>query len=40
VLHLHCPVADGLHVGLIHGGVVIIAAALSAAIVPRATHVR
>jgi hypothetical protein len=40
VLHLHCHVADGLHVGLIHGGVVIIAALLSAAIVPRATHVR
>jgi negative regulator of sigma F NrsF-like protein len=37
VLHLHCHVADGLHVGLIHGGVVIVAALLSAAIVPRAT---
>jgi Negative regulator of sigma F len=36
VLHLHCNVADGLHVGVIHGGVVIVAAALSAAIVPRA----
>jgi hypothetical protein len=36
VLHLHCNVADGLHTGVIHGGVVIIAAALSAAIVPRA----
>lgn len=35
VLHLHCRVADGLHVGLIHGGVVVIAALLSAAIVPR-----
>ncbi len=38
VLHLHCHVADGLHVGLIHGGVVIVAALLSAAIVPRATN--
>ncbi len=38
VLHLHCNIADGLHVGLIHGGVVIVAAALSAAIVPRATQ--
>jgi hypothetical protein len=38
VLHLHCNVADGLHVGAIHGGVVIVAAALSAAIVPRATR--
>jgi len=37
VLHLHCHVADGLHVGVIHGGVVVVAAALSAAIVPRAT---
>jgi hypothetical protein len=38
VLHLHCHIADGLHVGLIHGGVVIIAAALSAAVVPRAAR--
>jgi len=37
VLHLHCNIADGLHVGLIHGGVVIVSATLSAAIVPRAT---
>ncbi len=40
VLHLHCRVADGMHVGLIHGGVVVVAAALSAAIVPRATQPR
>jgi len=37
VLHLHCHVADGMHVGLIHGGVVVVAAAFSAAIVPRAS---
>jgi hypothetical protein len=37
VLHLHCHVADGLHIGLIHGGVVIVAAALAAVLVPRAT---
>ena len=37
VLHLHCQVADGLHVGFVHGGVVIASAALSAAIVPRTT---
>jgi len=37
VLHLHCHVADGLHIGLIHGGVVIVAALLSAALAPRAT---
>jgi len=37
VLHLHCHIADGLHVGLIHGGVVIVAALLSAALAPSAT---
>ncbi|HEY5952383.1 MAG TPA: NrsF family protein [Kofleriaceae bacterium] len=37
VLHLHCHIADGLHIGLIHGGVVVVAALLSAALVPRAT---
>jgi len=37
VLHLHCHIADGLHTGLIHGGVVLVSALLSAAIVPRAT---
>jgi len=37
VLHLHCRVADKLHVGLIHGGVVVVAALLAAALVPRAT---
>lgn len=36
VLHLHCPVTDGLHVGLVHGGVVAVSALLSAALVPRA----
>ncbi len=36
VLHLHCAVTDGLHVGLVHGGVVGVAALLAAAIVPRA----
>jgi hypothetical protein len=40
VLHLHCNIADGLHVGLIHGGVVVVSALLSAAIVPRATEPR
>ena len=40
VLHLHCRIADGLHVGLMHGGVVVVAALLSAAIVPRASDVR
>lgn len=40
VLHLHCRVTDGPHVGLVHGGVVIVAALLSAAIVPRVSDVR
>jgi len=40
MLHLHCPVTDYLHVGLMHGGVVAIAAAIAAALVPRVTGVR
>jgi len=36
MLHLHCPVTDGVHVGLVHGGVVGVAALLAAAVVPRA----
>ncbi len=32
VLHLHCPIADRVHVGVVHGGVVAIAAVLTAAI--------
>ena len=35
LLHAHCPIADRYHVGLIHGGVVAVAAVLSALIVPR-----
>jgi hypothetical protein len=34
---MHCPIADGPHIGLIHGGVVAVAAALTAALAPRAT---
>lgn len=37
LLHLHCRVADGPHIGIIHGGVVIVAAGLSALLVPRVT---
>jgi hypothetical protein len=40
VLHLHCPVADGLHVGLIHGGVIALAALLAAVLMPRMTEIR
>ena len=32
VLHLHCPIATPVHVGLVHGGVVAIAAVLTAAV--------
>lgn len=35
VLHVHCPIADGYHVGVIHAGVVVIAALLAAAMAPR-----
>ncbi|MFT3699173.1 MAG: NrsF family protein [Kofleriaceae bacterium] len=38
LLHMHCRIADGPHIGIIHGGVVIVAALLSAALVPRATR--
>jgi hypothetical protein len=38
VLHLHCRIADPMHIGFIHGGVVLVAALLSAALVPRATQ--
>jgi len=37
LLHMHCPIADGPHIGIVHGGVVAVAAALTAAIAPRAT---
>jgi len=40
VLHLHCHVTDVLHVSLVHGGVVVVAALLAAAMVPRAADVR
>ena len=37
VLHLHCPIADGWHLGIVHGGVVALSALLAAALVPRVT---
>jgi hypothetical protein len=40
LLHFHCPIADELHVGLVHGGVVGVAALLAAALLPRAMDVR
>ncbi|MEZ4359228.1 MAG: NrsF family protein [Kofleriaceae bacterium] len=36
-LHFHCAIVDPMHVGLMHGGVVVVAAILSALVVPRAT---
>ena len=35
ILHLHCPVADALHLGVIHGGLVVIGAVVGALAVPR-----
>lgn len=37
VLHFHCWITDPWHTGVIHAGVVAVAAALAAALVPRAT---
>ena len=37
LLHMHCRIADGPHIGIVHGGVVVVAAALAALLVPRAT---
>ncbi len=36
LLHFYCRIADGLHIGLIHGGVVGCAAVIAALVVPRA----
>ena len=38
LLHMHCRIADGPHIGIIHGGVVVVAAGLAALLVPRATN--
>jgi hypothetical protein len=35
VLHLHCPIADRWHLGLVHGGVVLVSALLAAALAPK-----
>ncbi|ACY17428.1 NrsF family protein [Haliangium ochraceum] len=39
LLHLHCPVADAIHVGLVHGGVVVVSAVLGALAIPAAARV-
>ena len=36
VLHLHCRIADRWHLGLVHGGVVLVSALIGAALAPRA----
>ena len=40
LLHFYCRIADGLHIGLIHGGVVGSAALIAALVVPRAIVIR
>lgn len=40
VLHLHCPIADGWHLGLVHGGVVGGSAVIAAVLVPRVAEPR
>ncbi len=40
VLHFHCRITDPMHTGIIHAGVVSVAALLAALLVPRATDVR
>jgi len=35
VLHLHCPIADGWHLGIVHGGVVAVSALIAALLAPR-----
>lgn len=39
MLHLHCPVADALHLGVIHGGVVVLGVVAGALAVPRIARV-
>jgi hypothetical protein len=38
MLHLHCPVADALHLGVVHGGLVVIGTLAGALAVPRLTR--
>ena len=40
ILHFHCDIAMPSHFGLVHGGVVLIATALGALLLPRATEMR
>lgn len=38
VLHLYCPIGERFHLGLVHGGVVLLAAIASAVLTPRITR--
>ncbi len=40
LLHLYCRIADGPHIGLIHGGVVVCAAVIAGLLLPRITVIR
>lgn len=40
MLHMHCSVGERLHIGLAHGGVVIVAAGLAALVAPVGERVR
>jgi hypothetical protein len=40
MLHLHCPIADRWHMGLVHGMVVAAAAVIAAFVVPRLARLR
>lgn len=40
MLHFHCAVTDPVHTSLMHGGVVVVAALVSALVVPSATDAR
>ena len=38
LLHLHCSIVDPLHLGLMHGGVVVLGALLGALLLPRTAN--
>jgi hypothetical protein len=38
MLHLHCAIANPVHVGLSHGGVVLVSALLAALLAPAVTR--
>ena len=40
LLHLHCPIAEPTHLGPVHGGVVLLAAAVGALVLTRVSAIR